>query len=357
VTFMEMMRQAAARSQPEEPPKAAASPAVTPAAPAPEAAPETPVEPAPPQAEPTPPRRKRAPVVQPPALAEGESDDPYAEAKAEQRVQRVKRRKAKRRRQAVGVTGGIIRSFVVVLAAAGLLATIFTWWTPSQLISNSVRQELSVAIATNQATAQPTGLPTPNWLRRIGIVSGHRGPQNDPGAVCTDAAGDVTLKEADITFNVSQLVVRDLKAVGYTVDLLDEFDPRLNGYKADAFLSIHANTCQDWPDGEIVSGFLVSSSASRNTVRGEDNALVNCLDEHYAQASGLEHREYATEDMTDYHSFREIDPLTPAAVIELGFLRADGAILTGRPDELARGISDGILCYLEPGNTESTPSS
>jgi N-acetylmuramoyl-L-alanine amidase len=264
----------------------------------------------------------------------------------EQRIRRVKRRKTRRRRRTVGVLGGIVRSVIVVFAAAGLMATIFTWWTPSGFISSDVRQELSVAIATSAVTQEPTALPTPNWLRRVGIVSGHRGPQNDPGAVCPDG-----LTEASITFNVSQMVVRSLRSRGYTVDLLDEFDPRLDNYQAAALVSIHANTCQVW-DGEIVSGYLIAAAASRVSARGNDEVLVDCISRNYAVASGLEKREGVTQDMTDYHSFREIHPFTPAAIIELGFMLADRDELTNKPDALARGISDGILCFLEPGTNQ-----
>lgn len=245
-------------------------------------------------------------------------------------------------RKTVGVFGGIIRSFVLVIAAAGLTATIFTWFTPSDFINRSVRQELSAALATDTAPLSPTLPPTPNWARRIGIVSGHRGPQNDPGAVCPDG-----LTEAEINFNVASQVVQNLRARGYTVDLLDEFDPRLDNYEASALVSIHANTCQDF--GERVSGFLIAAAAARVTARGNDQLLVDCIAQHYAVASGLERREGVTVDMTDYHTFREINALTPAAIIELGFMLADRDLLTGRPDVLADGITDGILCFLEPG--------
>ncbi len=260
----------------------------------------------------------------------------------EQRIRRVKRRQTRRRRRTVGVLGGILRSVIVVGTAAILMATIFTWWTPTKFLNNNVRQELSVAIATSAVTLQPTGLPTPNWFRKIGIVSGHRGPNNDPGAVCDDG-----LTEAATVFNIAQLVVRNLRGRGYTVDLLDEFDARLNDYQATALVSIHANTCKDW--GETVSGFLVASAAARVTEQGNDSDLVECIARHYAQVSGLERRnDGVTSDMSDYHTFREINGLTPAAIIETGFLRADRDILTQKPDVLARGITDGIICFLEP---------
>jgi N-acetylmuramoyl-L-alanine amidase len=50
--------------------------------------------------------------------------------------------------------------------------------------------------------------------------------------------------------------------------------------------------------------------------------------------------------MSGYHAFDEINPETPAAIIETGFLNLDRQILTQNPSLIAKGISDGILCYL-----------
>ncbi len=288
-----------------------------------------------------------------PATNEGQlTEAQRAQALEEQRILRVKRRRARRRRQTVGVLGGILRSLIVVTIAAGLTATIFTWWTPSRFIAEDVQVGLSVALATSQvATVVPTGLPTPNWLRKVGIVSGHRGPEGDPGAVCPDG-----LTEAEINFAVAQLVVRNLRGRGYSVDLLDEFDPRLDNYQAAALVSIHANTCQEWPGGEIVSGFLISAAAARVTARGNDEILVNCIAQHYGQATGLQRRDGVTVDMTDYHTFREIHAVTPAVIIELGFMLADRPILTGRQDVMAQAITDGVLCFLEPGAAVTPPA-
>lgn len=332
VTFMEMMRQAAAKAAPPPPIEQLFAP---PATTAPRSTP---------QGEGT--------TASTTTLATQElaGERRHEAAIEEQRVRRIKKRRARRRQRTVGVLGGIIRSLIVVVIAAGLMATIFTWWTPSQFLADDVKQELSIAQATGQVTAAPTIMPTPNWLKRIGIVSGHRGPQvpPDPGAVCPDG-----LTEASVTFAVSQLVVRNLRSQGYSVDLLDEFDPRLDDYQAAALVSIHANTCQVWP-GEVVSGFLIARAAARTTIQGNDDVLVNCVAQYYGQSTGLERREGVTVDMTDYHTFREIHPLTPATILELGFLLADRPILTGKQEEMARGITDGILCFLEPSQRPAT---
>lgn len=254
------------------------------------------------------------------------------------------RRRSSTRRGAgtLGFMGGFLRTLIIVLAAAGLTATIFTWFTPNEFINAGVRSELSAAIATDSVTAVPTLQGTPNWARRIGIVAGHRGPENDPGAVCPDG-----LTEGEINFNVAQIVVGNLRALGYTVDLLDEFDSRLGAYQAAVLVSIHSNTCRNF--GEVVSGYLISGPSARVTVRDEDRRLVECVSENYAVASALARRDGVTEDMTDYHNFREIDASTPAAILELGFMLADREVLTQRQDALAQGITNGILCFLEPG--------
>ena len=62
-----------------------------------------------------------------------------------------------------------------------------------------------------------------------------------------------------------------------------------------------------------------------------------------------------TPDMTDYHTFSEIAPTTIAAIIETGFLNLDREILTKHADQVATGIVDGILCFANNENVESTP--
>ncbi|MCA0456341.1 MAG: N-acetylmuramoyl-L-alanine amidase [Chloroflexi bacterium] len=325
VAFMEIMRRAAARHEATRPPPPPAAPsAVAPGTQRPTAAPvvaQTVVNP----------RRD------------------YDDAMEAQRVQRVKKRQSRRRRQTVGVIGGIFRSVTVILIAGALMATIFTWSTPTQFINDQVKSSLSIAQATGASTTVPTIIPTPNWLRRVGIVSGHRGPQvpPDPGAVCPDG-----LTEASINFAVAQQVVRNLRDRGYSVDLLDEFDSRLEDYQAAALVSIHSNTCQNF--GEVVSGYLIARAAARSGL-GQDDNLVECVARYYGQATALTRRQGVTIDMTDYHTFREIHPLTPAAILELGFMLADRDILTDKQTEMAKGITDGILCFLEP-NSQALPT-
>ena len=67
-----------------------------------------------------------------------------------------------------------------------------------------------------------------------------------------------------------------------------------------------------------------------------------------------------TFDMTQYHTFREIAPGTPGAIIEVGFLFLDRDFLTENANIAALGVARGVLCYLrdEPinPNNAATPS-
>lgn len=296
-------------------------------------------------------------VIQPrvpiyPAPEDVQADDERSEQLEAQRVRRLHRRQQRRQRRRVGIVGGFFRTSLITLIAAALASTIFTWFTDPDFFTPQVVTGLQVADSTSVAAVVPltptTIAVTPNWARRIGIVSGHRGPEDDPGAVCPDG-----LEEREINFGVAQLVVRNLRERGYSVDLLDEFDPRLEAYQAAALVSIHANDCQDY--GEYVSGYLVARAAAR-PAGGLDDVLAECVARDYGEAAQIERRFSLTVDMTDYHTFREIHALTPAAIVELGFMKDDRDLLTNQQDLLATGITEGILCFLSGEDPEARPT-
>jgi N-acetylmuramoyl-L-alanine amidase len=284
--------------------------------------------------------------VQSAARALTEEERRAAAALENERIRRVKKRQNVRQQRRVGVLGGVIRALLVVTFAAGLMATILSWFTSPDFLRPEMRRNLSAALFSDRPTVVPTVAPTPNWARTVGIVSGHRGPGQfasyDPGAVCDDG-----LRENDINFAVASQVVLALRQRGYSVLLLDEFDPRLNDFQAAALVSIHSNDCRDY--GEIVSGFLVAKAAAK-PAGGPDDQLAECIGTVYAPVTGLNRRFGTTIHMTDYHTFREIHPLTPAAILELGFMRADRDKLENQQNILAQGITEGILCFLEPDN-------
>lgn len=234
--------------------------------------------------------------------------------------------------------------FLSTLGIAILVATLFTAWTPNSLFTNNLREQMRTLL-TPQSAIQ-SGPLTPQPQIRIGIVAGHMG--NDSGAVCLDENGQPTLTEADVNLSIATIVQRSLTERGYQVDLLNEFDTRLNGYRAAALVSIHNDSCEYINDQ--ATGFKVAASLETRDLNRAQR-LTACLTDRYQRMTGLFfHANSITPDMTQYHAFSEIDPNTITAIIETGFLYLDRDILTKRTDVVAEGVTQGILCFV---NNES----
>ena len=247
----------------------------------------------------------------------------------------------------------VVRTLFVIFGVAALVATMFTWWTPNSFLPAESVEQLSVALATQSGfniampptptpfyTPSPVPVPAPTL---VGIVSGHRGlhpdtSQPDPGAVCADG-----LTEVEVNSAIAERVADLLRGQGYEIEVFDEFDPRLQGLRALALVSIHSDSCE--PINDQATGFKVASFAESRAPE-QDTRLVRCLIDRYAMTTGLTFHPSVTFDMTQYHSFRELAPGTPGAIIEVGFLYLDRELLTGSPDVVALGVARGMLCYL-----------
>jgi N-acetylmuramoyl-L-alanine amidase len=246
------------------------------------------------------------------------------------------------------------RAVQTVLGVAILLATLFTALPSRGLVGGNFYDRLSVILTprTNVEEQVPFAQQAPAQLR-IGIVAGHSG--NDSGAVCLDGNGNVTLTEADVNLEIAAMVQDQLIQEGYEVDLLREYDSRLNGYRALAIVSIHNDSCEYVNDE--ATGFKVAAALNTYDVN-RANRLTACLVDRYQNITSMSfHAGSITADMREYHSFREIDPSTVAAIIETGFLNLDREILTKRTDLVARGVAEGILCFARNENIEPTPIS
>ena len=236
-----------------------------------------------------------------------------------------------------------VNAFFSTLWVAVLIATLFTAWTPSSLFSSNLQEQLRLML-TPQPGANIAATPQPQL--RIGIVAGHNG--NDSGTVCLDENGAVTVTEAEVNLKIATLVKDALVAKGFQVDLLNEFDTRLNGYRAVALVSIHNDSCEYVNDE--ATGFKVASSMDTRDINRAQR-LTACLTDRYKTATGLTfHAGSITGDMREYHAFSEIDPNTITAIIETGFMNLDQEILTKKTDLVAKGVTDGILCFV---NNES----
>lgn len=217
------------------------------------------------------------------------------------------------------------------------------------MFSGSLSEKLRL-ILTAQPESNPTAA-TPYPQLRVGVVSGHWG--NDSGAVCRDGAGRVTLTEADVNLKIATLVQKGLTDKGFQVDLLQEFDTRLNGYRSTVLISIHNDSC-DFIDDQA-TGFKVANAMNTSDTN-RASRLTECMRDRFQRVTGLPfHAGSITTDMRDYHAFNEIDANTIAAIIETGFLNLDREILTQHPDVIANGIVQGIECFIHNEDIQITP--
>lgn len=243
------------------------------------------------------------------------------------------------------------RAVQTVLGVAILLATLFTALPSRGLVAGNFYDRLSVILTPRTSEEQVPFAPQAQAQIRIGIVAGHSG--NDSGAVCMDGNGNVTLTEADVNLKIAAMVQEQLTQEGYEVDLLREFDARLNGYRALAIVSIHNDSCEYVNDE--ATGFKVAAALNTNDIN-RANRLSACLVDRYQGVTDMNfHAGSITPDMREYHSFREIDPSTVAAIIETGFLNLDREFLTKRTDLVAKGVVEGILCFARNQNIEPPP--
>jgi N-acetylmuramoyl-L-alanine amidase len=221
-------------------------------------------------------------------------------------------------------------------ADAGTATAPFPAVNLSSVISSPYRDGAQSLSLERPTQPRPTATPKGPRPIQVGIIAGHY--LNDSGAICPDG-----LREVDVNLAVAERVTARLRRKGYAVDLLSEFDERLKGYQADVLISLHSDSCDIWG----LSGFKVARSSTSGIPEVEDE-LVKCLKSNYAASTNLSFQENTiTDDMRDYHAFREVAVHTPAAIIELGFMADDRNVLLYRQDRLAKGLVDGIQCFLD----------
>ncbi len=243
---------------------------------------------------------------------------------------------------AIGFVGALML-FVITGAAASRQTDRKVIIESSQ---SSLTPDAAVTPGSVLAAANAVANPTPQSTTErppgpyVGIVAGHWG--NDSGAVCPNG-----VTEQQTNLEIAKRVAERLRARGVWVDLLQEFDGRLNGFKADVLVSIHADSCDPIDADPPATGFKVARSQASQIPAVADQ-LVECLRTEYERATNMAfHQNSITNDMTFYHSFRELDPSTPAAIIETGFLHLDYDMIVKQPDLPAEGITNGILCFLK----------
>ncbi len=208
-----------------------------------------------------------------------------------------------------------------------------------------------------QAGGFRTPLPrSPVWNppgpKRVGIQIGHWFVGQLPPELQRLSAGTSGggWSEWEVNLLIGQRVVQMLQEAGVEADLLPATIPIR--YRAHAFVAIHA-------DGDT-SGALHGYKLARpgfSSIPDADDELVHSMYQEYGAATGMPRDAdvHISLRMTYYYAFNTrryqhaIDLGTPAAIIETGFLTngSDRGFLTGQPDAAARGITNGILRFLD----------
>jgi N-acetylmuramoyl-L-alanine amidase len=236
----------------------------------------------------------------------------------------------------------IFRAIFTILLTAGIASTLFLFFTPGEDL-NTYIGNLNPASQVIDRELQPTLLP--NEQSRIALVSGHWG--YDLGHTCPPELND--LREIDVNLRVSTIVRDMLAEQGYQVDLLQEFSPELTDYTGLAIVAIHTDTC-NYINGQA-TGFKVSG-LGRIAYPAESDNLNNCLIDRYQRRTGMSYLgNTVSSDPELFYQYGQINDYTTASVIETGYLNLDYRTLTEKTDQVARGIADGILCYI---NNESS---
>lgn len=232
---------------------------------------------------------------------------------------------------------GSSKIFQTALITAVVVATLFVTFTPNS-ITGGFGDQFAVLLTSEPDSVVQTG--NAHQTVKIGIVAGHMG--NDSGAVCENGT-----TEADVNLKIATIVQQKLNAMGFETDLLKEKDPRLTSYHAAALISIHNDSCDFINDQ--ATGFKVAAAMSTRDINLA-NRLEACMKDRYQKITGMPLHDSVTNDMTFYHAFNEIDPNTPAAIIETGFLNLDFDMLTKNTGVVATGVADGIICFVNNEN-------
>lgn len=200
--------------------------------------------------------------------------------------------------------------------------------------------------------------PADDGMVRVGVQAGHWRTEELPDELASfrtstgASAGGVD--EVDINLGIARRVAALLEARGVRVDVLPSTVPP--GYRADAFISLHA----DGSESPRPRGYKLATPYDSVP---ESELLLDALADEYAAATRLPRDPNVTRNMRGYYAFDDrsyehsIDGDTPAVILEMGFVSnpRDRALLTQDADRVARAITEGILRYLRAaGEIESS---
>jgi hypothetical protein len=191
----------------------------------------------------------------------------------------------------------------------------------------------------------------PEGPAKVGLQVGHWKNEEFPDELeklrGNSGASGGGKSEWEVNFAIAEKTAGILAEKGIKVDILPATIPP--SYWADVFVAIHADGSPD----SSKTGFKVAGPWRDYSGGGRE--LVDSLTKYYEKVSGFPWDDNITRNMRGYYAFswwkyeHAIHPMAAAAIIETGFLTnaTDRKILIDKPQIPAKGISQGIINYLE----------
>ena len=230
--------------------------------------------------------------------------------------------------------------------------------------ARAVRAALALALALTCWLAQAAGADARDReppvaapaAPRVGLQVGHwridELPDDEARLRGQTGGSGGGYREVDVNLAVVERTAAVLTARGVTVDILPATVPP--GYRADAFVALHCDVNGD----PSMRGYKLARF-SESAIPTFDDALVATVGGRFAADTGQPRDANVTRAMTGYYAFNSrdfahaIDPQTPGAIVELGFLSnpLDLNLLLYQPDLVATAVADGILRYLTRAGT------
>jgi N-acetylmuramoyl-L-alanine amidase len=185
---------------------------------------------------------------------------------------------------------------------------------------------------------------------RVGLQVGHLEVSNHPEELAnlrySTGASVGGINEVDVNLSVAQLLRDMLQNEGVTVDMLPATVPP--NYKADLFVSLHADSSED------VERRGYKSAVFRYERNKNDTLLKQIIDKNYFYFSGLpDDDNNVSGSMLEYYAFNgqrfkhAVNRKTPAIIVEMGYLsNAEDLEFMEDPVNPAYALKIGILSYL-----------